>query len=315
MKIYDYSLKSILDIKKIPEKYKENGELFVLCQTHEVPLLQEVFEFDESTIIDCADLDESVRYTSFEGYDFISMIHVEILDNKFLQREINLYVSSRYLVLVMPDHDSPRLFEMEKKLIETAKLVEERTRRINILYFSIFHNLLTDFSDTLETLEDNMQALSEDIISNVNKAQFAQVNIFKNMAYTLKKQIRALSYLGEQILLDENKLIGRDQVRYFRNVNTRLKKLYDFAESLYNLSSEMLYTYDSRLTMKTNDTVNKLTTLTLFFGPLTVITGIYGMNFEFMPELNWPLGYPLALATMVIISGVLYIILKKKKWL
>jgi len=315
MKIFDYSEKTILDIKKIPKKYKDSGELFILCQNKEVPLLRDVFDFDESTIIDCADLDESVRYTGFDGYDFLSMVHVELSENDSLQREINFYVSSRYIVLVMPNHDSARLYELEKKLLQSAKSVEERAGRINLLYFSIFHNLMTDFSDTLETLEDKMQALSEEIVLNVEKNQFEQINIFKNMAYSLKKQLRALSYLGEQILLDENKLIAKDQARYFRNINTRLKKLYDFSESLYNLSSEMLYTYDSRLTMKMNDTVNKLTAITLLFGPLTVITGIYGMNFDVMPELKWLFGYPLTLIGMALIILILYIFLKKKKWL
>jgi magnesium transporter len=135
------------------------------------------------------------------------------------------------------------------------------------------------------------------------------------MAYTAKKQLRALSYLGEQILIDENGLLDKRQIRYFRNIYTRLKKLYDFAESLYDLGGELLHTYDSKLTIKTNEIINKLTIITLFFGPLTVITGIYGMNFEFMPELSWPAGYPLALLFMTVVCVAIYLTMKRKKWL
>lgn len=315
MKLYDYSSKTVSETAVLPESCRENGEFFILCQTQEVPALRDVLGFDESTVLDCTDLDESIRYSSFDGYDFISMVHIEILEDRFLLREINLYVSSRYLVLVMPEHDSPRLSAMEKKLFDSAEPMKERTGRISGMYFLVFHYLLADFSDTLEALEDRMQALSEQIVYNANNTQFAQINLLRNMAYAAKKQLRALSYLGDQILLDENKLISKGESHYFRNVSTRLKKLYDFAESLYSLSGEMLYTYDSRLSMKTNDTVNKLTALTLFFGPLTVITGIYGMNFEYMPELHWTFGYPLALITMAAVSIVLFLVLKMKKWL
>lgn len=315
MRIFDYSGKTVIEAAVFPEGCRKSEELFIMCRPNEVSLLSDVFGFDESTVIDCADLDESVRYTSFDGYDFISMVHAELSEEAVLLREINLYVSARLLVLVVPEHNSTRLAAFETKLIDAAKSAEEKQKRINHLYFAVLHNFLADFSDMLEMLEDRMQALSERIVSSVEKKQFAQVNSFRNMAYTIKKQMRSMSYLGDQILLDENRLLDKNQARYFRNLNTRFKKLYDFAESLYNLSGEMLYSYDSRLSMKTNDTVNKLTAFTLFFGPLTVITGIYGMNFDFMPELGWRFGYPLALLTMAVVCIVLFIVLKRKKWL
>lgn len=315
MKIFDYSNKTVLDETCFPESCRKSEDMFILCKTHEILLLHDIFQFDESTVQNCTDLDESIRYTSYAGYDFISMIHMEISETAFALREINLYVSPKYLILVMPEHNSPRLSAMETKMLGFAKAAVEQSVRLNKLYFSIFHHLLADFSVTLETLEDRMQELSEKIVTNISRDQFGRINTLRNISYAAKKQLRALSYLGEQILVDENKLIGKNQLHYFRSIDTRLKKLYDFAESLYNLGGEMLYTYDSRLTMKTNDTVNKLTVLTVFFGPLTVITGIYGMNFDFMPELKWSFGYPLALAAMAVVSLVVYFVLKKKKWL
>lgn len=315
MKLYNFSQKTVSDLATLPGDLNSADELFILCRTHEVAALRNVFGFDESTVLDCTDLDESVRYSCFDGYDFISLVHIETQDSELILREINLYVSAKYLVLVMPEHDSSRLAVMEQKLLTHAQNLEDRPARINNLYFTVFHYLLSDFSDTLEALEDRMQYLSEEIVSQVEKEQFACINSLRNMAYTAKKQLRALSYSGDQILLDENNLIGKKHLQYFRNLSTRFKKLYDFAESLYELSGEMLYTFDSRMSIKTNDTINKLTVITLFFGPLTVITGIYGMNFDRIPELHWPWGYPLALITMALVSLILYLLLKKKHWL
>jgi magnesium transporter len=157
--------------------------------------------------------------------------------------------------------------------------------------------------------------LIETVTQEADKNQLMEIGGLRQMAYTAKKQLRAMSYLGAQILMDENDLLNKKQTRYFHNVDTRLKKLYDFAENLYELSNELLRTYDSKLNMKMNDMINKLTLLTLFFGPLTVITGVYGMNFDWMPELHIPWGYPLALLLMIVVSCVMYLILKKKKWL
>ncbi|MDR1531939.1 MAG: magnesium transporter CorA family protein [Clostridiales bacterium] len=311
MKIYNWTDKKLID-SDCAACLPENADLLILCRAGEVPRLKQTFGWDESTVLECTDLDESVRYTGFDGYDFVSLVHIEMKDGEIIQREINLYFSKRYLVLVTPEHNSRRLGALEAGILAAA---EEHSGGIYRLYCLIFSGLTADFSDTLEDLEDEMEALSEAVTLGLEGNQIAEIGRLRKIAYTTKKLLRALSYIGGQILMDENELIDKKQVRYFRNIDTRLKKLYDFAESLYDLSNELLYTYDSRLAAKTNDTVNKLTLITLFFGPLTVITGIYGMNFDFMPELRWPLGYPLVIGLMAVVCLALYIILKKNKWM
>jgi len=81
------------------------------------------------------------------------------------------------------------------------------------------------------------------------------------------------------------------------------------------MSHDLLNLYDSKSSAQMNETVKKLTIITLFFGPPTVIAGIYGMNFINMPELEWLLGYPAAILLMAAISTTIYLVLKKKKWL
>jgi magnesium transporter len=315
MRLFDYASRQVLDCEVFPASFQGSAELFIVCRNSEVPLLQDIFDFDKNTVLDCTDLDESVRYASFEGYDFISLVHMEIERGDFVLREINLYISARYLVLVLPEHGSPRLAQTESAIFAVAENMTPRSGRINRLYFLAFQGLITDFSDMLEDLEDQMEALAESVADDSDTKYLAEIGRLRKMAYTAKKQLRALSYIGEQILIDENGLLDKRQIKYFRNIDTRLKKLYDFALSLYDLGGELLHTYDSKLTIKTNDIINKLTIITLFFGPLTVITGVYGMNFDFMPELRWQVGYPLTLLIMAIICVALYLIMKKKKWL
>ena len=325
MKLFDCASGDFLESDTFP-KGLNSDELFIICRSTEISLLQDVFGFDKSAILECTDLDENVRYTSFDGYDFISLVHMETEQNaerkrNFALREINMYVASRFLVLVLPEHDSPRIARLETSLFDVAASMGSVVTSKNALphlirlYFLVFDGLIVDFSDTMEALEDEMEALSETITENADKCHIVDIGRLRKIVYTVKKLLRYLSYLGTQILMDENGLIDKKYAKYFRNVDTRLKKLYDFSESLYELSNELLHTYDSRLTMKTNDTINKLTIMTLFFGPLTVITGIYGMNFEVMPELSWPFGYPLTLGIMALVSFVLYWLLKKNEWL
>ncbi|GHS90324.1 hypothetical protein AGMMS49957_16070 [Synergistales bacterium] len=148
MKLFDYGFGNFLESDVFPINHKESGELFILCRGAEISSLRDVFGFDKSTVLECTDLDESVRYASFDGYDFISLVHMETEQKAgrradFTLREINLYISSHFLVLVLPDHDSPRLAKLETKLLDAATGMGDNmsgksaTPRLMRLYFLV----------------------------------------------------------------------------------------------------------------------------------------------------------------------------------
>ena len=326
MIVFDYEQQKVYEQAAFPKVCKSHAPLFVFCRQAEVPALCEQWHFDESTVVDCMNIDESVRFTAFDGYDFVSLVHQEsggMENSRF--NEINLYISKQYLVFVSPNPDaqSKKLAALEEKMLQAAQgyltgaVKENGVEVLNHLYFLLFNLLLSDFSDILEAHEDRMEELSEHITVNgvAEEKVFEHIQTFRKRTYVVRKILRALSYMGLQILCNENETLAKKKLFLFRNLDTRIRKLYDFSDSVYGLSTELLYTYDSKLAQRTNDVVNKLTIITLFFGPLTVITGIYGMNFEWMPELDWRIGYPLTLGVMVLVSFIIYWIMKKKRWL
>ena len=289
------------------------ADCVIFCHAGEVGGLQDVFGWDAGTTLECMNLDETVRYASYDGYDFISLIHADTEGVDVVQREVNVFFAKGYLVLVLPENEGMRLSRLAQGLGEAVKNGGIRT--LPFLYYSIFNRLAADFSEALEALEDGMETLSETISANSEPNQIARIVQLRKAAYTHKKLLRALSYIGGQILMDENHLLDKAHTRYFHRIDASLMKLYDFADHLYAFSCELLHIYDSRTTTRLNETMNKLTILMLFFGPLTVITGIYGMNFTHMPELELAYGYPAALAVMAMVSLSIYWALKRKKLL
>jgi magnesium transporter len=287
----------------------------VICAQKDVAQLQTVFGWDGDTLDECTNLDETVRYTSYNGYDFVSLIYAEPEAGVVCQREINVFFSKRYLVLVLPEEPGDKLNRLAAGFKAAALAAAGHPAPLTRLYYHVFDALAADFAETLEALEDEMETLSEAITVKSTHAQIAEIGRLRKNAYTFKKILRALSYIGGQIVFDENRLIAGDYAHYFRGVDARFMKLSGFADSLYDLSNELLRTYDSKFSAQMNETVNKLTVITLFFGPLTVITGVYGMNFTNMPELDWRFGYPAAIALMFIVCVIIYIVMKKKKWL
>ncbi len=314
MKLFDFK-SDFIELDEFPEDWCEKDEFFVLCDSKEVSTMQGALYFDMATVKDCEDLDEKVRYTSFNGYDFFSIAYFERDKDQVSHNELNLYVSKQYVVMVVSDNKGKRIDALKEHIMEVVKEARNKEDKLSKIYFAILNKVLEDFSDVMESLEDDLQELQTQILSNANKGQFEEIVSFATMTYTIKKYLRAMSFLGAQVLVDDNGLISESHKKHFRSIDTRLKKLYGFAEGLYDHVNQLISSYESKLSMKTNETVNKLTILTVFFGPLTVITGIYGMNFDFMPELHMKHGYPMAIGMMTVISILLYGVLKFKKWM
>jgi magnesium transporter len=295
---------------------KEGAKLAVICGPEDTVRLMELFRWDKDTVDECTNIDETVRYTNYDGYDFISLIYAESGTDTLKQQEVNLFFSRDYIVLVAPDERGAKLTKLcdaFEKAIHTSA-TRSQAPLVYLFYF-IFDRLAVDYSETLEKLEDEMEALSEAIERSPEEEQSGEIAKLRKTAYTYMKILRALSYIGGQIVIDDNNIFDRNQLRYFRSIETRLLKLYDFADNLYDLSNQLLNTYDSKFSAKMNESINKLTVLTLFVGPVTVITGIYGMNFTNMPELKWYYGYPAVILLIIIICAIIYFILKKKKML
>ena len=294
---------------------KDDSRFVVICNSDELYSLLDVFGWDKDTVDECTNLDEKVRFTNYDGYDFISMIYAESECEEMTQREVNLFFSEKYLTLVLPESPGASLSRLADRLLKAIPLALTRPAPLIHLYYLVFDNLASFYSDTLEELESAIEALAESIELHPKEEQLSEIVPMRKTAYTYKKLLRALSYVGDQVLLDENKFFDDSQLRLFRDVDTRLAKLYDFADNLYAMSNDLLNLYDSKVSAQMTETVKKLTILTLFFGPPTVLAGIYGMNFLHMPELDWRFGYPWALGLMVVISATIYLILKKKNWL
>lgn len=287
---------------------------FIHCNSADIDHLQNIFHFDLSTLIECMNFDESIRMDSFPGYDFISLIYFSLQEEQVLLSEINLYVGNNYIAMVTQEDDI-LVAEFILKLMNKILLNLYEPHQMNKVYYSIWNTLLTDFSETMEKMEDEINRIEKVITGVHDKTNFQLVTDMRINTYIIKKQLRPLLYIGDQMLVNENELILEENIRFFKNVDIRLNKLFDFSTSLQEYANQLLHIYESQMSTYTNDIINKLTIFTIFFGPLTVVTGIYGMNFTHMPELKWYYGYPMAMALMVLISLIIFIILKLKKWL
>lgn len=277
---------------------QETPGLLLICNNMELLQLQGSFGFDDGTIEECMTIDDYARFESFETYDFITVNYFFYEGEKLIFEEIDLYIGTDYLVLILNNE------QLRSELLARLQKRTQGPRRAthNYLYYLVFDFILDQMFQTLENLEDQLEDLEMDILVYAAKEKFNRIIELKAQVNLLKKYVRPLIYLGDAFHMNENKFIRRGNEKYFSGIGTRFKKLYDFVASLGELVSQIQNSYDSAVSMRESETSERLTLLAGMVAPLTVITGIYGMNFAFMPELHWKWSYPVVLAAMVVIE-------------
>ncbi len=258
--------------------------------------------------------DENVRFETHTNFDFLSFEFFALQEANFSFELFTLYYGKNYLALILPDEaisQEPLMQDFIKDVF-SAQLHQETLAHV---YYKFLDSAFTRMFDALCRYENNLSQVEMDILTQKREFDFDRIVAIKKNSFTIKKCLRLLLYVGDQLLVNDNNLIPETEMRYFRNIDMRINRMYEYAANLHEVSEHLLDLYNSSVNSKTNDLINKLTIITVFATPLTVLTGIYGMNFVNIPELQHPYGYFILLSVMIVIILTTFAIMKKIKLL
>lgn len=300
--------------------YNQKDSYLILSSPDELNLLKDVLGIDEITFKDCLNFDESIKLDLFDNYDFLSVNTFELIDNKAQIEEVNIYLSDNFILVVC--NENQFLFEFVKNMIMNEIKMENIPSIVSLfkINYLIFRNIIIHEFKNLEKVEDMILKLEDEILEGVIDDHVLKINYIRGITRTVVKNTRPLLYIGDRILKENIRYLKYSDVKKYKLDNLQgidfgIDKLYSFAISTRELADKLLDIYSSQIAEKTNTLITKLTVLTGIAAPLTIITGIYGMNFKYMPELGWLYGYPLSLFVMFIIIFIGVLIFKLKKLL
>jgi magnesium transporter len=297
-------------VRKLSAKGHEAFEWVDLStpSPEELADVAKAYNLHPALVNDCLQPDHLPKYEPMEDYDFVIFrVYTtnEIPEADTVQEltsKIAIFYSEKFMVTI---HRKPH------------KLVDDLTTVIQGDKCPRCHDLLNLLiKGCLNTYDPPYNKLAKDVDYYEQMVFLKQRNvpILKGIYYLRRKAdlLRRMLILSHEIIDHIDPEAGSVNTRDTRDLYVRLQSLYD---SLSDNINQLLNIYFSVSSQRTNDTMRILTIFSVFFMPLTFIVGIYGMNFEFMPELKWKLGYPSVMALMVIIIVLIYIWFKRKKWL
>ena len=295
---------------------QENCVLWVdLCKPtdEESFILTHDFDFHPLAIEDV--IAEKPR-TKIDDYDRYLFLVFQIVD--YIGREEGLKISEIDMFLsrnsvVTVHYDEHRIFDY---LYHRAERDERlMSRGVDFLFHALIDTTVDNYNTTLDILEYEVDQIEDDVLGAPNEETLKSIFTLRRDIVHLKRIVLPQMEVLNRFSREQFKLITSKAAVYFSDIHdhlVRVNELADFHREILNSSLEVYY---SSVSTKTNEIIKFLTIFMMLFIPPTFLVGLWGMNFDFMPELEWEYGYIFALLLISTLILSLLLFFRKKKWL
>jgi len=251
-----------------------------------------------------------------EGFDstlFVTLKNLTWADRDQIidSEQISLYLGSN--VLISFEEKNNNIFD---PIIERLKVGKGkgRLRQEDYLCYLLIDHVVDNYYVLLDHIEDQIEDLERLLIENpTNELTYTFLKLKKNLML-LRKTINPIKDEVRFLSREDSEVISEFTRRYFVDISDHLSFITQSIDSFREMISSMLDLLMANNANRMNSIMKTLTLVSTIVIPMTLVTGIYGMNFDNMPELHWKYGYPVFLSATAAMGVIMYLYMKKKKW-
>lgn len=288
----------------------EDGFYWIDVSVDELTTLQPWFNLHELAIEDCLhDEEQRPKLEVYSDHYFIVINSIRFDDEEIFLRPLNIFLGKHWIITATKQKiNEIRLFK--------PKLLVDQVNTPDRLLYHLIDTVINNYFPVADRIELMIEQLEEDILIRTQKSHLNEIIGLRGEILWLKK---ALGPQKELIATLKNRrdldLINTELQQYFGDIYENAVKIAESFETFRDLMGNLREAYQSSLHNRANEIMRVFTAMTVIMMPLTVITGIYGMNFTHMPELDWKYGYYIVLAVMVLVGTGIFFFFRKKDWL
>ncbi len=245
-------------------------------------------------------------------YIVLRMLHYNEETHEIEEDQLSLVLGRSYVVSFQEVPGDA--FDPVRARIRSEKSAL-RGRGADFLAYSIIDAVVDEYFTVIESLGDRVEELENEVLEQPSPAVINEVHRLKRELVVMRKAVWPVRDVLNSLLRDKTDLIS-DQTRiYLRDAYDHAVQVIDNVETMRDIVSGTMELYLTAVSHRLNEIMKVLTIISTIFIPLTFIAGVYGMNFDYMPELRWILGYPAALVIMAIVAGAMLVFFRRKSWI
>ena len=222
-------------------------------------------------------------------------------------------VIGRSFLLSFQEHYGDCLQPVRERLRRGKGLM--RRSGPDYLAYAILDAVIDGHFPILESYGEVLESLENEVVGHPDKSSLKKIHRARRDLLTLRRSIWPMRDAINSLLRDETDLITAPTRLYLRDCHDHAVQILDMVETYRELAAGLMEIYISSLSQKLNEVMKVLTIIATIFIPLTFVVGIYGMNFEHMPELNWRYGYPAVMGLMAAGAAGMFWYFLRKGWI
>ncbi len=280
----------------------------------EIEKLGKAFGLDPLLLEDVLDPEQRPKFEHTENGVFIILKNLLRTQNssEFLSEQISIYLTEGKLI-TFQEYPDDTFHALKIRMQQAGSRI--RSRRPDYLMYAIIDFITDHYFPVIDSCSNRIQALEAEI--HKNPSPELKTSIYKvrqdisemhRIILPTREAINALQRTDSPIITEKTR-------RYFRDVMDNIMQILDLNDNQNDHLSSLHDLFMSEMTYRLTNVMRILTVVTSIFIPLTFITSVYGMNFKFMPEFNWPWAYPVLWVLMFLMVILQVIYFKRKKWL
>jgi len=230
----------------------------------------------------------------------------------FTTEQVGIILGKNYLLTFQEDD-----IDDFGKIRERIKTNQGKVRKLGVDYLAylLLDTIIDSYFPVLEDYGERIELLEEKIIFDSKHNILKEIYAIRRELLALRRLIWPLRDLFNILIRRDSKLFNKNTYVYLRDCYDHIIQILDILETYRELSSSLMDVQISVMSHRMNEVINLLTIISTIFIPLTFIAGVYGMNFEYMPELTWKWSYFICLGLMFLIAVTLLVIFWRKGWL
>lgn len=271
-----------------------------------------ILDLHPLTLEDITNTRQRPKKEEFENY-LITIIDILSYTGDYIQSEQVSLILSKNAVITFQEAEGDDFDLVRKRIIEAKGQI--RKKGADYLFYSLLDAVVDNYFEILEITEEQLEEIDKNVISEkAGPETLEQIRSLKQEIIFLRKNIWPLNSVFSSLYRIDLDLINKETDYYLRDVYDHIVQLMDEIEVIREMLSSMLDVYLSNKSNKMNEVMKVLTIIATIFIPLTFVAGIYGMNFQYMPELDNRLAYPAVMIFMLVIAVLQLIYFWWKKW-
>lgn len=302
--------------KLLPDEVNAPVRWINISGIHQSELISRVgkiFNIHPLVLEDIMHTEQRPKLEEYEHYIYIvlRMIGPNEKNGEMHSEQVSLLIFQN-TVITFQENPEDIFDNLRERIRKSAGII----RKSNAAYlaYCLLDTIVDYYFVVLEQIGEKLEEAESQLIEQHTTFELNQLHQYKRELIFMRKSIWPLREVINYLSKGEAKIIGNDISIYFRDVYDHCIQMLDTLESYRDLTSGLMDLHLTSLSNKLNQVMKTLTIIATIFIPLTFIVGVYGMNFEYMPELNYRSGYFIVWGIMLVVAGGMVWYFKKRKW-